>query len=120
MTMMEPFEIKYGKRLTAILAVFPVISEMMWVPVTEVPMGNATRLFPHFCFPEKASDKIAGITELLHFRRRHRQVLLKSAVGRLHLDLCGGGHRLHHAGGPLFGCFHRYRATVIGVVQLGE
>lgn len=79
MTMMEPLEIKYGKRLTAILAVFPVISEMMWVPVTEVPMGNATRIFPTF-FSEKSSDKIARIMELLHFRRGHRQVLLKSAV----------------------------------------
>lgn len=39
-TMMDPFQRKYGKTLTGLLAVVPFISEVMWVPVTLISLGN--------------------------------------------------------------------------------
>lgn len=41
-TMMDPFQRKYGKTLTALLAIIPFISEVMWVPVTLISLGNKT------------------------------------------------------------------------------
>lgn len=39
-TMMDPFQRKYGKTLTGLLAIIPFISEVMWVPVTLISLGN--------------------------------------------------------------------------------
>lgn len=39
-TMMDPFQRKYGTTLTGLLAIIPLISEVMWVPVTLISLGN--------------------------------------------------------------------------------
>ncbi|XP_034533905.1 high-affinity choline transporter 1-like [Notolabrus celidotus] len=44
-TMMDPFQRKYGKTLTAFLAIIPFISEMMWVPVTLISLGVTVSVF---------------------------------------------------------------------------
>uniref|UniRef100_A0A0F8BTR8 High-affinity choline transporter 1 n=1 Tax=Larimichthys crocea TaxID=215358 RepID=A0A0F8BTR8_LARCR len=40
-TMMDPFQRKYGKTLTGLLAVVPFISEVMWVPVTLISLATS-------------------------------------------------------------------------------
>ncbi|XP_059184018.1 high-affinity choline transporter 1-like [Centropristis striata] len=45
LTMMDPFQRKYGKTLTALLAIVPFISEMMWVPVTLTSLGVTVSIF---------------------------------------------------------------------------
>lgn len=54
-TMMDPFKLKYGERLTAILSVVPFVSEMMWVPATQIPLGNTP--LPH-SLPKKEKTLI--------------------------------------------------------------
>ncbi|XP_010781181.1 high-affinity choline transporter 1-like [Notothenia coriiceps] len=44
-TMMDPFQRKYGKTLTAVLAIIPFISELMWVPVTLISLGVTVSVF---------------------------------------------------------------------------
>uniref|UniRef100_A0A3Q2P5C3 High affinity choline transporter 1-like n=1 Tax=Fundulus heteroclitus TaxID=8078 RepID=A0A3Q2P5C3_FUNHE len=44
-TMMDPFQEKYGKTLTGLLAVVPFISEVMWVPVTLISLGVTVSVF---------------------------------------------------------------------------
>ncbi|XP_033938111.1 high-affinity choline transporter 1-like [Pseudochaenichthys georgianus] len=44
-TMMDPFQRKYGKTLTAVLAIIPFISELMWVPVTLISLGVTISVF---------------------------------------------------------------------------
>ncbi|XP_063766958.1 high affinity choline transporter 1-like [Eleginops maclovinus] len=44
-TMMDPFQKKYGKTLTAVLATVPFISELMWVPVTLISLGVTVSVF---------------------------------------------------------------------------
>ncbi|XP_035533756.1 high-affinity choline transporter 1-like [Morone saxatilis] len=44
-TMMDPFQRKYGKTLTGLLAIVPFISEMMWVPVTLISLGVTISIF---------------------------------------------------------------------------
>ncbi|CAJ1087406.1 high-affinity choline transporter 1-like [Xyrichtys novacula] len=44
-TMMDPFQIKYGKTLTGFLAIIPFVSEMMWVPVTLISLGVTVSVF---------------------------------------------------------------------------
>uniref|UniRef100_UPI0037E983E3 high-affinity choline transporter 1-like n=1 Tax=Semicossyphus pulcher TaxID=241346 RepID=UPI0037E983E3 len=44
-TMMDPFQRKYGKPLSGLLAVVPFISEMMWVPVTLISLGVTVSVF---------------------------------------------------------------------------
>lgn len=39
-TMMDPFQRKYGKSLSGLLAIVPFISEIMWVPVTLTSLGK--------------------------------------------------------------------------------
>ncbi|KAM4601989.1 high-affinity choline transporter 1-like [Polymixia lowei] len=38
-TMMDPFQKKYGKVLTGLLAIIPVITEVVWVPATLISLG---------------------------------------------------------------------------------
>ncbi|XP_071779813.2 high-affinity choline transporter 1-like [Centroberyx gerrardi] len=38
-TMMDPFQRKYGKVLTGFLAIIPVISEVIWIPGTLISLG---------------------------------------------------------------------------------
>ncbi|XP_006792966.1 high-affinity choline transporter 1-like isoform X2 [Neolamprologus brichardi] len=44
-TMMDPFQRKYGKTLTGLLAIIPFISEVMWVPVTLISLGVTLSIF---------------------------------------------------------------------------
>ncbi|XP_039907281.1 high-affinity choline transporter 1-like isoform X1 [Simochromis diagramma] len=44
-TMMDPFQRKYGKTLTGLLAIIPFISEVMWVPVTLISLGVTLSVF---------------------------------------------------------------------------
>ncbi|KAL7369528.1 hypothetical protein ABVT39_001716 [Epinephelus coioides] len=44
-TMMDPFQRKYGKTLTGLLAIVPFISELMWVPVTLISLGVTVSVF---------------------------------------------------------------------------
>ncbi|XP_041637361.1 high affinity choline transporter 1-like [Cheilinus undulatus] len=44
-TMMDPFQRKYGKTLTGFLSIVPFISEMMWVPVTLISLGVTVSVF---------------------------------------------------------------------------
>ncbi|KAM6957937.1 high-affinity choline transporter 1-like [Tautogolabrus adspersus] len=44
-TMMDPFQRKYGKTLTGFLAIVPFICEMMWVPVTLISLGVTVSVF---------------------------------------------------------------------------
>ncbi|XP_015244276.1 PREDICTED: high affinity choline transporter 1-like [Cyprinodon variegatus] len=44
-TMMDPFQKKYGKTLTGLLAVVPFVSEVMWVPVTLISLGVTVSVF---------------------------------------------------------------------------
>ncbi|GAA6224182.1 high-affinity choline transporter 1-like [Lates japonicus] len=44
-TMMDPFQRKYGKILTGFLAIVPFISEVMWVPVTLISLGVTISIF---------------------------------------------------------------------------
>ncbi|XP_018516715.1 high-affinity choline transporter 1 [Lates calcarifer] len=44
-TMMDPFQRKYGKILTGFLAIVPFISEVMWVPVTLISLGVTVSIF---------------------------------------------------------------------------
>lgn len=40
MTMMDPFHLKYGNRLTGLLSVAPLLSEIVWVTSTLISLGN--------------------------------------------------------------------------------
>ncbi|XP_042261014.1 high-affinity choline transporter 1-like [Thunnus maccoyii] len=44
-TMMDPFQRKYGKSLSGLLAIVPFISEVMWVPVTLTSLGVTVSIF---------------------------------------------------------------------------
>uniref|UniRef100_A0A3B4FQ52 High-affinity choline transporter 1-like n=1 Tax=Pundamilia nyererei TaxID=303518 RepID=A0A3B4FQ52_9CICH len=44
-TMMDPFQRKYGTTLTGLLAIIPFISEVMWVPVTLISLGVTLSVF---------------------------------------------------------------------------
>ncbi|XP_044200949.1 high-affinity choline transporter 1-like [Thunnus albacares] len=44
-TMMDPFQRKYGKSLSGLLAIVPFISEIMWVPVTLTSLGVTVSIF---------------------------------------------------------------------------
>ncbi|XP_049426288.1 high-affinity choline transporter 1-like isoform X3 [Epinephelus fuscoguttatus] len=44
-TMMDPFQRKYGKTLTGLLAIVPFIGELMWVPVTLISLGVTVSVF---------------------------------------------------------------------------
>lgn len=39
-TMMDPFHLKYGDRLTGLLSVAPLLSEIVWVTSTLISLGN--------------------------------------------------------------------------------
>ena len=39
-SMMDPFQIKYGKKLTAALAVVPVMAEIIWIPGLLIALGT--------------------------------------------------------------------------------
>lgn len=41
--MMDPMRRKYGKHLTAALAVVPVISEILWIPALMISLGTTTQ-----------------------------------------------------------------------------
>lgn len=41
-TMMDPFQIKYGNGLSALLSVAPLMSEIIWVTSTLISLGNNT------------------------------------------------------------------------------
>lgn len=40
-TMMDPFQIKYGNGLSGLLAVAPLMSEIIWVTSTLISLGNS-------------------------------------------------------------------------------
>lgn len=42
-SMMDPFRRKYGKHLTAALAVVPVITEIVWIPALMISLGTTTQ-----------------------------------------------------------------------------
>ncbi|XP_054479798.1 high-affinity choline transporter 1-like [Anoplopoma fimbria] len=44
-TVMDPFQRKYGDTLTGLLAVIPFISEVMWAPVTLISLGVSVSVF---------------------------------------------------------------------------
>ncbi|XP_027147232.1 high affinity choline transporter 1 [Larimichthys crocea] len=44
-TMMDPFQRKYGKTLTGLLAVAAFISEVVYIPVTLISLGVTVRIF---------------------------------------------------------------------------
>lgn len=46
-TMMDPFQRKYGKSLSGLLAIVPFISEVMWVPVTLTSLGKDKNMNTH-------------------------------------------------------------------------
>lgn len=39
-SMMDPFQRKYGKRLTAVLAIVPVMTEIVWIPPLMISLGT--------------------------------------------------------------------------------
>lgn len=39
-TMMDPFQLKYGDQLTGLLSVAPLLSEIVWVTSTLISLGN--------------------------------------------------------------------------------
>lgn len=39
-TMMDPFHLKYGDRLTGLLSVAPLLSEIIWVTSTLISLGK--------------------------------------------------------------------------------
>ncbi|XP_059184148.1 high-affinity choline transporter 1-like isoform X1 [Centropristis striata] len=43
-SMMDPFQRKYGKALTAVLAIVPVIAEIIWVPGLLISLGATMRV----------------------------------------------------------------------------
>ncbi|XP_036947251.1 high-affinity choline transporter 1-like isoform X1 [Acanthopagrus latus] len=46
-SMMDPFQRKYGKMLTAALAVVPVMAEIIWIPGLLIALGTNTRTHPN-------------------------------------------------------------------------
>ncbi|XP_059184193.1 high-affinity choline transporter 1-like [Centropristis striata] len=43
-SMMDPFKRKYGKALTAVLAIIPVITEVVWIPTLLISLGATMRV----------------------------------------------------------------------------
>lgn len=46
-SMMSPFQRKYGKKLTALLAIIPVINELLWIPGLLISLGTNTQTNIH-------------------------------------------------------------------------
>ncbi|CAJ1087639.1 LOW QUALITY PROTEIN: high-affinity choline transporter 1-like [Xyrichtys novacula] len=44
-TMMDPFQRKYGEKMTGFLSIIPFISELMWVPAALISLGVTVRIF---------------------------------------------------------------------------
>ncbi|KAM4538275.1 high affinity choline transporter 1-like [Fundulus diaphanus] len=63
-TMMDPFQEKYGKKLTGLLAVVPFISEVMWVPVTLISLGVTVSVFSDL--PLSLSTWISAAVAILY------------------------------------------------------
>lgn len=42
-TMMDPFHLKYGDRLTGLLSVAPLLSEIIWVTSTLISLGKSSQ-----------------------------------------------------------------------------
>lgn len=45
-TMMDPFHLKYGDRLTGLLSVAPLLSEIIWVTSTLISLGKNKSVSP--------------------------------------------------------------------------
>ncbi|XP_059184164.1 high-affinity choline transporter 1-like [Centropristis striata] len=43
-SMIDPFQRKYGKALTALLAIIPVITEVVWIPALMISLGATMRV----------------------------------------------------------------------------
>ena len=39
-SMMDPFQRKYGNKLTAVLAIVPLINEVVWIPTCLLSLGT--------------------------------------------------------------------------------
>lgn len=48
-TMMDPFHIKYGDKLTGLLSVAVLMSEIIWVTSTLISLGNLKLYFLELC-----------------------------------------------------------------------
>lgn len=46
-SMMSPFQRKYGKTLTALLAIIPVINELLYITSLLISLGTNTQTFTH-------------------------------------------------------------------------
>lgn len=111
-TMMDPFQIKYGKRLCGLLSMAPLMSEIVWVTSTLISLGNDPDQFDSvlnsYCF----ICITAGVSaRVFVFNRCNYECDPGSVLRRVHLDLGCCGHHLHPAGRPLLCGLHRHHSA---------
>lgn len=112
-SMMDPFRRKYGKPLTVVLAIVPVISDIVWIPALFISLGTNTQV--NSC-EHSISDLLAHFLNhtfssywtvyVWLWSRSDHECGFGSALQCLHLDLCCSGHRLHCSWRSLFSRFH--------------
>ena len=120
-SMMDPFQRKYGKALTAALAVVPLIAEIIWIPGLLISLGTNVQI--HSDFTLSLSDsRVSFIVHICAVRmhalccyRSDHECHLGSVLQRLRVDLCCGGHHLHCSGRSQFSCLHRCHPDITGV-----
>lgn len=111
-TMMDPFQIKYGNLLSGALVLPSLLMDVLWVATTLLGLGDP--------LPSDPASGPATLTSCLPSLRVDHQRDPGPALRLLRLGLLGGGHHLHAPGGPLLGGLHRRHPAGPHLLQPGE
>lgn len=113
--MMEPFQRKYGKVLSGVLSIIPLMTELVWVPSTLISLGTNVPTQSEPAPWSRLSSRV-----LLFELRWHHERGAGSVLQHLCVDFGGGGHHLHRPGRPLLSRFHRRDPDAVCACWFGE
>lgn len=111
-TMMDPFQIKYGNLLSGALVLPSLLMDILWVATTLLGLGDRRSCLTRLL------DQDADLC-FLSLRGYHQRDP-GPALRLLRLGLVGRGHRLHAAGGAVLGGLHRRHPAGPHLLQPGE
>lgn len=135
-TMMDPFQIKYGKSISGALSVALLISDLIWVTGTLIGLGE---WYPHNFWHQTCCWCHPKVTELI-FLNWMKVILMHVILYHLlcyfyrsnnkrgpgfilrcfHLDLCCCSHHIHINGRSLLCSLHRHNTANTHFLQYGE